>query len=247
MYRINQTGRPTLITPDEVIAKIASDSTIEVRMILQNIEVAEERIIVDAIGNGLYEELIAAKNREVTEANRADLLSAINASIAGNGNPALTTANLPAGTLINASEFLNTAQLALWNRFLWRVTAEAVDLMCTVPSWLRHTNTGQLNNSPKVIGGNGENAASGDRGDVKFKMDVQLQQRINPLVDRMQGWMRTNGTHTFFGWEPACDTTEAPRRNTGGFVFGVYDNDTSRCGCGCGKRRNKCEGGYSRW
>ena len=247
MYRINYAGRPTLIVPEEVHAKIASDETVDVRTLSQNIEVAEERIVVDALGNELYEELLEAKNRAVTEVNRADLLEKINVVLSAAGEPAIETRHLPVGTLVNATEFLNAPQLALWNRYLWRITAEAVDLMCTVPSWLRFTNKGQQQNNPKVIGGNGESSASGDRGDVKFKMDVQLQQRINPLVDRMQGWMRTNGTHTFLGWEPACDIQEAPRRNTGGFVFGVYDNDNSRCGCGCGQRRNKCEGGYSRW
>jgi hypothetical protein len=236
MYRINYAGRPTLIVPEEVHEKIAADKTADVRMLQQNIEVAEERIVVDALGNALYEELLEAKNRIVTEANQVDLLAKMNAALTLTGQPAIESRNLPIGTLVNASEFLNTAQLALWNRYLWRITAEAVDLMCTVPSWLRFTNQGQQQNNPKVIGGNGESSASGDRGDVKFKMDVQLQQRISPLVDRMQGWMRTNGTHTFLGWEPACVTQDKPRRNTGGFILGIYDN-VHGSGCGC----RKCE------
>lgn len=236
MYRINRADRPTLIIPEEVHAKIVSDETPDLRMLQQNIEVAEERIVVEALGNALYEELLEAKNRMVTEATQADLLKRINVALALTGQPAIESRDLPIGTLVNASEFLNLAQLALWNRYLWRITAEAVDMMCTVPSWLRFTNQGQQQNNPKVIGMSGESSASGDRNDVKFKMDVQQQQRISPLVDRMQGWMRTNGTHTYLGWEPACVIQDKPRRNTGGFVLGIYD-DVHGSGCGC----RKCE------
>lgn len=235
MYRFNELKRPVLITVDEVIAKAAITGNPDVRMILQNIEIAEERIIAPALGDELYEDLIAMKNREVTSGNQAALLILLNASRTAEGKQALPS--LPVGTIINAIEFLTDATyIALWNRFLWRLTAEAVDMMCTVPSWLQHTAQGQLMNKPAIIGSSGE-SASGSAKDVKFKMDVQMQERIDPLRARMEQWIcakKAADPTVLLKYIKSCgDCTEGAdgvsvlRKSA--FVFGAYD-DPEDCG-----------------
>jgi hypothetical protein len=186
MYRINYLNRPTLITPDEVLFHAATDNNIDARQIMQNIIVAEERIIAPAITDEFYEELLLLKNQTVTTTNQAALVAQIN-------NSSITAANLPVGTIVNAIEFITNADyVALWNRFLWKLTAEAVDMMTTVPSWLRHTSVGQQKNRPAVIGGNGEGSATGDRKDIQFKIDMQMQERIDPLIERMRQYICKN-------------------------------------------------------
>lgn len=247
MYRINYTGRPTLLSADEVIAKIASEQDVNVRLIVQNIEIAEERFVVPAIGSALYERLISVKNRKVTAANRTTLLAELNNQL----EVPLAATDLPDGTYVNAIEFVTDAGLvALWERYLWRLAAEAVDFMCTVPTWLRHTATGQQNNNPKVIGGDNSGSATGDRGDVKFKMDVQREQRIDPLIAQMQKWICANQNAAMPGLElyEGCQCSDTVSRNgkvqnKGGWIFGAYEEDAGRHGYGCGCSRCTRRGG----
>jgi hypothetical protein len=174
--------------PDEVLFHMASDHEVDERQILQNIIVAEERFIANALCDKFYEDLIAAKNRKVTEENRTGLLVLINAQQEVRGRCQLTDEDLPIGTIINAIEFVeDTDYVELWDRFLWKLTAECVDYMTIVPSWLRHTSSGQMMNNPRVIGGSG--SASGDPKDIQFKMNSFLQDRIDPLLERMRLWI----------------------------------------------------------
>lgn len=190
MYRINYLNRPVLITPDEVLAQISADNDVDVRHVLNNIIVAEERIIAPALGDEFYESFIDAKNRTVTTGNQAALLTQINASLVASGKSPIQASDIPVGTIINAIEFVeDEAMQRLWQRFLWKATAESVDMMCIVPTWLRHTTQGQQKNNPEVIGGNGVGSVSGDRKDIQYKLDVWLQDRITPLLGRMHDYI----------------------------------------------------------
>jgi hypothetical protein len=240
MYRINLLQRPTLIVPDEVQFHAATDNNVDARQILQNIIVAEERIIAPALGDALYEDLLQAKNKEVTTANQDGILAEVNASFSAAGLTTLTQKDLPPGTIINALEFVTDVHYkALWQRFLWKLTAEAVDMMCIVPSWLRHTVQGQQKNNPEVIGGNGQGSASGDRRDVQFKIDIWMQDRIDPLRARMEQWMCSKkmvaGSGAFTKYTGICESGDQDgisfKRKTD-WVFGAYDTPCSS-GCGC--------------
>jgi len=190
MYAINRLNRPVLITPDEVLFHAATDHSVDARQVLQNIIIAEERIIVQAISSAFYEEFINLKNKIVTTANQTDILNKINTALTTVGKKPIAVTEISVGTIINAVEWIaNKDYIELWNRFLWKLTAEAVDMITTVPSWLRHTAQGQQKNNPEVIGGNGQNAITGDRKDVQFKIDIQMQERIDPLISRMQQWI----------------------------------------------------------
>lgn len=190
MYRINYTGRPVLITPDEVVFHAATDTSVDPRQILQNIIVAEERWIAPALGDDFYYDLVAQKNVEVTASNQASLLASLNASLTAAALPTAQLSDIPIGTYINAIELVaDTDLVTFWKMFLWKITAEAVDLATIVPSWLRHTAQGQQKNNPEVIGGNGQNSASGDRKDVQYKIDKAIQDRLDPLLERMHLWL----------------------------------------------------------
>jgi hypothetical protein len=221
MYRINRLNRNVLIIPDEVLFHIASDHDIDERQILQNIIVAEERFIANTLGDKLYEDFISKKNVVVTATNQNDLLTKINTSLTDNLVNNIDTTDIPIGTIINAIELVdNVDYVALWNRFLWKLTAECVDMMLIVPSWLRHTSAGQQLNNPKVIGGNNGGAASGDMKDVKFKMDIAIQDRIDPLIERMRLWICERKTK-FPLYTKDCGTNDCSGSSDGNVPDGI--------------------------
>lgn len=232
MYLINRLNRNVLITPDEVIFHAATDSDIDERQILQNIIVAEERFIPNIIGDKFYEDFISKKNVKVTATNQAALLVQINQSLVENGESEIQATDIPPGTIVNAIEFIEDEWLIkLWERFLWKLTAECVDMMTIVPSWLRHTSAGQQQNNPEVIGGSAGGSATGKIGDVKFKINTYLQDRIDPLTERMRLWLCQNKEkfplYTKDCGEIGCnESSEAPdgisHLGKTNFILGIY-------------------------
>lgn len=225
MYRINRLSRPVLITIDEVIAKAVVDENPDVRYLMNSIEVAEERFIASALGNAFYEDFIAAKNVTVTNVNQAALVASINASLTAAGENMITSASLPVGFLVNAIELCPTEYQALWNRFLWKIVAEAVDIMAIIPSWTRTTASGQQQNNPKSITSDGTGTATADRKDVQYKVDSMVQQRLNPLIDRMKKWIcdQPEGTYPLFDCGCSTDKSGINTQLKGGIIFGIYD------------------------
>lgn len=206
MYRINKLNRPVLITPDEVIFHAPTDQKIDERQVLQNIIVAEERWIANTLGDGFYEDFISKKNKTITAENQEEILGKINETL----SKPITAADLPIGTIVNAIEFVQDEwYVKLWNRFLWKLTAECVDMMTIVPSWVRHTSVGQQKNNPNVIGGNGSGSATAEIKDIQFKMSTSIQDRIDPLIERMKLWLCQNKPN-----------------------FGKYTKDCKGYGCG---------------
>ncbi|GEN74073.1 hypothetical protein [Chryseobacterium lathyri] len=209
MYRLNNLKRDVLITPDEVIFHAPTDQEIDERQILQNIIVAEERWIANAICDQFYEDFISKKNVRVTQENKADLLARINASYELDGLNLIKDSDLKIGMIINAIEFIeNPWYVKLWERFLWKLTAECVDMTAIVPSWLRHTSKGQQMNNPNAIGGNGASSATGGVKEINFKQNSSIQDRIDPLLERMHLWICQNKEH-----------------------FPLYCKDCGGCGC----------------
>lgn len=230
MYRINRLNRNVLITPDEVLFHMPSDQSVSERQISQNIIIAEERFIADALCFDFYEDFISQKNEKVTEENQEELIIKINDSLESMGKNTITSNDLPIGTIVNAIELVdNLNYVELWYRYLWKITAECVDFLTTVPSWLRHTEQGQQMNNPKVIGGNSTNSASGEAKDVKFKLDSALQDRINPLLARMHEWICKNkDKYELYCKECescGCDgTTNDSIIKKTNYVTGIYDD-----------------------
>lgn len=232
MYRINYTGRPVLITHDEVLFHAATDSAVDPRQLFQNIIVAEERWIAPALCDEFYYDFAKQKNIKVTSENQAELIIDINSSLTASGKPTIVSTDIPVGTWINAIELVsNEAYVELWEMFLWKLCAEVVDLTTIVPSWLRHTSQGQQKNNPEVIGGNGQNSASGDRKDVQFKIDKFVQDRIDPLLERMHLWI-CNRIEDYPLYKKVCECNNpngvSYLRKTD-FVFGGYTPDPNCC------------------
>lgn len=221
MYRINQLSRPVLITIDEVITKAVVDENADLRYLKNSIEVAEERFIAPALGDAFYEDFISKKNVIVAAGNRDALLASINASLAANNKAAIDGSKLVNGMMVNAIELCPANYQALWNRFLWKICAEATDALSVVPSWLRSTAQGQEHNNPKSL--NSEGAASGDRKDVELKLDNMYQQRIYPLISKMKKWIVENGSFTLY----PDNKRKEDGINTqlkGGIIFGAYED-----------------------
>jgi hypothetical protein len=225
MYRFNEVGRPVLITVDEVISKAAVDQNADIRYILNSIEVAEERYIAPALGDNLYNEIVAMKNVTVTSGNRDSLVDLINASRTAAGKNAITTGDLMPGAVVNAIELCSEEVKELWNRYLWKVTAEAVDILAIVPTWLRHTAQGQQLNAPQTIGGITEGSASGDRKDVQFKIDAMAQSRLLPLIDRMKKYLCDHADWFPLYEDCGCNKEVGINNRIGGIIMGVYDDD----------------------
>lgn len=225
MYRINDVGRNVLITVDEVIVKAAMDDKPDVKYIRNSIEVAEERYILPVLGEAFYEAFVDAKNKVVTAGNRSSLLELINASRVTAGKNAIEESQLPIGTVVNSIEFVSEEYKQLWNRYLWKVTAEAVDIIGIVPTWLRTTGQGQQMNSPQSITGTMEGAASGGRRDVMYKVEGMVQQRLNPMIERMKKWLCDKTA-----WYPLFDTCNCSKytgisNSKGGIILGIYDDE----------------------
>lgn len=225
MYRLNRTSRFVLITVDEIIAKAAIDQDVDIRIIENSIEVAEERFIAPILGDVFYEDFLNKKNILVTNANKAALLAKVNDSLQYEGKKPI--ADLKVGSIVNAIEEVQDANLRnLWNRFLWRLTVEAVDMMSTVPSWLRHTKQGQQQNNPNAIGGNGQESASGGRKDIEFKIDRAMMDRINPIRERMHMYICNNkDAYPLYGGECECEEDGVNANLKGGWLLGVYEDE----------------------
>lgn len=226
MYRLNKTLRNVLITPDEVIFHSPSTGEEGERQILQNIIPAEERWIANALGFDFYDHICELKNKIVTEDNKADLLEKIKSDYAQD-NKNFTDGLLRVGMIVNSIEFVNDEWIVkLWRQYLWKITAECVDLMNIVPSWLQTSKSGQQLTNPNNLSASG--SASGNMKEIAFKMDNAMLERIDPLLERMHQWICKNKSH-FPKYTKACEdcgchekTNKSVTPNVG-FAFGHYD------------------------
>lgn len=230
MFRINQLPRNVLITPDEVIAMTAVDQNPGVNVILQSIQTAEERFIRPAICRDLYDYFRNEKNLEVTDVNQAVL-----------EGPDYFNSPLEVGQIANAIEFVEDEWLvSLWKEHLWKVTAEAVIYIATIPNWSRFSASGEMINNPKTIT-EGSGAASADLAEVKFKLTKLQQDIIDPLIAGMKEWIVKNkGRFPLFNcYRELCGSDHDDNRSAGVSVarktpwIHVYDRHERRYGRDC--------------
>lgn len=231
MYRLNRTYRNVLITPEEVIAKSPSDNTISIRKYLNAIEIAEERFIRPAICSKFYDAISAEKNKVVTDDNKADLQTEINAAFAGS-----ETYQLKVGDIINASEFLSENNKLLWNTYLWKLTAECVRFTAIPEAYADFTEQGIMKNNPAIpsIGDKANESASIDLKDAKWLMDKWLMDRMDPLTAAMQMWIcEHKGNYPLYCNDCGCGDADgiSVERKTD-WITSIYDDD-EKGGCGC--------------
>lgn len=233
MYRPQELLRFTLITPDEVIFHSPMDHEIDKRILLQAIIIAEERFVRPALGDALYEEILNAKNTIVTDLNKADLQTDINASLPDDH----TNVVLSDGDMVNAMEFLSADDLALWLQYLWKLTAECVTFMAYPDSFIRLTSQGVIHNqaqsSPLSSGG----VVTPALASMKWAMDKRIQDRIDPLVQVMQAYIcrikkADNTKFVNYTLPCACDPCSnepgddnIAYKSKSGIVLGLYDDE----------------------
>lgn len=232
MYRINNLQRPVLITTDEVIFHAPTKHTLDPRTIENSIIIAEERFISPALCPALYEELIEAKNVEVTDANKSDLATTINNALPEGTDPV----QLANGDIINAMEFLSAEQLALWKRFLWKLTAECVMMTATPEAFVQFGSDGVIHTSPVASPLNTTGISTPELKSVRWIMDKKMMDRIDPLVQGMHTWIcaqkaATPSKYISYCKHCDCDASGVAYKRKTDWITGLYDDDDHKCGC----------------
>ena len=191
MYRVNTLPRKVLITVDEVISMTNTSHTLDRRTIEPAIIIAEERIVRPALGFNFYEHLRELKNQIVTIANKVALEKLVNDSIK-DALPAGETFDkviLEIGSYVNASIYLNSEDLLLWNEYLWKLTAEAVRFIALPQNYVQFTSQGLIHNNPVAIGLDGEKTTTPELRTTKWLMDKAMHDVIDPLIEAMHEWL----------------------------------------------------------
>lgn len=230
MYRINPLKRNVLITVDEVIFHAPTKQTIDPRTIEQHIIVAEERFIRPALGYDFYQALTLAKNKLVTDANKATLETEINDSLEED-QPQV---ELTSGQVVNSYNYLTTENQTLWLEYLWKLTAECVMLLALPESLVQFGTEGVLLSAPAAspMGGG---VTSPDLRMAKWAMDKKLMDRIDPLIESMHQWLckqQDADSAKYTAYEKDCDCNKdgiAYKRKTD-IILGLYDDiDDQEC------------------
>lgn len=226
MHRINQLYRNVLITPDEVIFHAQTKQTLDPRMILNAIIIAEERLIRPALGYDLYTALIDSKNKLVTAGNKATLQAEIQASLPENSQG--TT--LSEGDIVNAMEYLSAENLTLWKQHLWKLTAECVMLAAMPESYVQYASEGVIHTAPtsSPLSSPGS-AVTPELRSVKWVMDKKMMDRIDPLREAMHQWLckqkKADETkYALYTKACDCDVDGVAYKRKSDIVLGVYDD-----------------------
>ncbi|HLA53962.1 MAG TPA: hypothetical protein VK618_11670 [Flavitalea sp.] len=208
-----------LITTDEVIFHASMDHQVDPRIILQSIIIAERRLVKPVIGATLYDQLIEAKNKVVTSANKAGLETDLNAGRGSNRDAIV----LQEGDLVNSDSYLSAAQQFLWTEHLHKITAECVYYVALPVNRARFTAKGVEKNNPDNIGSSSGSTSIG-MGELKYLMDKTMFTRMNPLVEDMINYLVSV---RFSGFD--LQTTQ-PIRGRTGISLNMYDDDDEK-GC----------------
>lgn len=219
MYQINPFSRNVLITPAEVL-KACELKEAEEKNIRAAIVIAEERFVKKMLCKALYEDLRAKKNVMVTQTNLYQLQEKLNATNTSEDK------TLKIGMVVNAIELVtDTWYVKLWNEYLWQICAEAVMYVSTPTRWVQSTPKGEMLNAPPSVTLE-KDAASAALGDVRWKMDKLLQDRIDPLLEAMREWLCDNKANfaKFDCYQcPEQDQDGVSFKRKTGWVHNIYD------------------------
>lgn len=221
MYRVNQLPRKVLITTDEVIAQGPTDTNADPRVLLQAIQIAEDRFVKPAICKDLYNDFRAKKNVVVNSINKANLESAFT-----------DTVTLEIGEIVNAIELVdNPWYVELWNEHLWKLTAECVVYIASPTNYSKFTSSGEINNNPQVAAmqTEGTGSASVTLKTMQWKMDKILMDRIDPIKAVMHEWICDNiGHFPLYCRQCNCSSNGISSGRKSGWVH-AYDNSKQSC------------------
>jgi hypothetical protein len=221
MIGVNPLKTKVLVTTDEVIFHAPTDNTVDPRIILNNIIIAERRFIKPLLGVGIYNLIIDNKNLLVTSSNKDELQDIVNANRPADRQPII----LNVGDYVNSDTYLNEQQQDLWLNYLHKIVAECV-WFCALPvNRARFGAQGVIKNFPETIGQNQESVTI-DLKDLKHLLDKGLQERITPLIDDLHSYMCSI---RYPGYTRDCGCGESRTKKMSGVIFGLYDDDKKKC------------------
>lgn len=225
MIGVNTLKTKVLITTDEVIFHAPTDHEVDPRILMQSIIVAERRFIKSMLGYEIYNTLIAVKNKLVTEENKTDLQTAVNA-----GRPTdREQIVLNIGDYVNSDTYLSAEQLLLWQNYLHKITAECVYLSAIVVNRARFGSKGVVKNYPESIASS-QDSVSVDLEDMKHLLDKVRLERVQPLIEDQHKYL----CYTKFpGYKKdcGCDTKGVAYKTQGPVATSMYDDDDENCNC----------------
>ena len=221
MIGVNPLRTKVLITSDEVIFHAPTDQTIDPRIILNNIIIAERRFIKPLLGSSVYNLLIDNKNLIVTPSNKAALQTVVNANRPTDRKEIV----LNTGDYVNSDTYLNEQQQELWFNYLHKIVAECVWFVALPVNRARFTASGVVKNHPDTITENKESVTV-DLKDLKHLLDKGLQERITPLIDDLHEYMCSV---SYPGYTRDCGCNKKPSRKMSGVLFGLYDDEPRKC------------------
>jgi hypothetical protein len=221
MIGVNPLRTKVLITTDEVIFHAPTDHTLDPRVVLQSIIIAERRFIKPIVGSSVYSDLISNKNLLVTSSNKAALQVIVNAGRSADRKEII----LNTGDYVNSDTYLNEQQQDLWYNYLHKIVAECV-WFCSLPvNRARFTSSGVVKNHPETITAEKESVTV-DLKDLKHLLDKGLQERITPLIDDLHEYMCDVG---YPGYTRDCGCKTTTTQKMSGVLFGLYDDEKKCC------------------
>lgn len=230
MIGVNYLKTKVLITVDEVVFHAPVDSQVDVRMINQNIILAERRFIKPILGSVIYGKLVEAKNKLVTEANLADSQTEVEVGRPDDRDPV----QLHPGDYLNSDTYLNSVDQELWNSYLHKIVAEAVWFTALPVNRSRFTASGIVNNFPENVLSAGGSQTIQLR-DLKHLMDKGLQDRVSVLIDDMHSFLCLTA---YPGYKRDCGCDGQGQTKKTDVILGMYDEDYP---CGCGRKKREDE------
>lgn len=226
MYRLNLLQRNVLISTDEVIFHAPTKHTLDPRMIQNSIIVAEERFIKPLLCYEYYQALIAQKNLLITDGNKAAQQTLINASLP-TGSQAVV---LESGMIINALEYLDTDNKALWKEHLWKLTAECVMLVAYPEGFVQFGSEGAHHNQPPAGPMSSGGIVTPDLRAMKWSLDKKLMDRIDPLIESLHQWLckqkkADSSKYPDYDKDCDCDSKGVAFKRKSQFILGLYDEE----------------------
>ncbi len=212
MYRINPLMRNVLITTDEVIFHAPTKQTLDPRTIQNSIIIAEERFIRPALDFDMYNQLVNAKNVEVTNGNKSILENKYGAT-------------LMVGQVVNAFEEMTSDNQKLWKEYLWKLTAECVMVIAFPEGFVQFGSEGVVHTSPPASMMSTNGLVTPDLKSVKWAMDKKQQDRIDPLLEALHDFIcRNKEKYTLYKKQCPCDEEHLKTKRSN-LVLGLYDDD----------------------
>jgi hypothetical protein len=220
--------RNVLITADEVIFHAPTKQTLDRRTIEQSIIIAEERFIRPALCDEFYEQIVIAKNREITSGNKGTTEGEI---LVATGE----TVVLQIGEIVNAWEYLNADLQKFWKEHLWKLTAECVMLLATPEAFVQFASEGVVHGAPPAGPMTTTGLVSPELRSVKWIMDKKLMDRIDPLLEAMHRWLcKRKATYSNYCKVCDCDANGVAYKRKSDLVTGLYDDVDKDINCNCG-------------